>query len=204
MNLALRQDRLDRAHNLESARAEAGSGLHPLSRRAGVRSRMRMGPGTRRAVIGLWFKRAFERNSMGHFDDCQRVDDDTIAALKARIAKAVASGWGDSTYQSPDEWLPRWLASQRRKNEEWGAQWRASHPEPEPDEVEGADTAKPARKRRERKPTLAGALKQAGKAGAKVRGATVAADGSVSLQFGESQTDQTNDLDKWMAKRYAN
>jgi len=26
----------------------------------------------------------------------------------------------------------------------------------------------------------------------------------VSLQFGESQTDQTNDLDKWMAKRYAN
>ena len=141
---------------------------------------------------------------MGHFDDCQRVDDDTIAALKARIAKAVASGWGDSTYQSPDEWLPCWLASQRRKNEEWRAQWRASHPEPEPDEVEGADTAKPARKRRERKPTLAGALKQAGKAGAKVRGATVAADGSVSLQFGESQTDQTNDLDKWMAKRYAN
>jgi hypothetical protein len=141
---------------------------------------------------------------MGHFDDCQRVDDDTIAALKARIAKAVASGWGDSTYQSPDEWLPRWLASQRRKNEEWRAQWRASHPEPEPDEVEGADTAKPARKRRERKPTLAGALKQAGKAGAKVRGATVEADGSVSLQFGESQTDQTNDLDKWMAKRYAN
>jgi hypothetical protein len=43
MNLALRQDRLDRAHNLESARAEAGSGPHPLSRRAGVRSRMRMG-----------------------------------------------------------------------------------------------------------------------------------------------------------------
>ena len=65
-------------------------------------------------------------------------------------------------------------------------------------------TAKPERKRRERKPTLAGALKQASKAGAKVRGATVAADGSVSLQFGESQTDQTNDLDKWMAKRYAN
>jgi hypothetical protein len=141
---------------------------------------------------------------MGHFDDCQWVDDDTIAALKARLAKAVASGWGNSTYQSPDEWLPRWLAEQRRKHEEWQPQWRASHPEPEPDEVEGADTAKPARKRRERKPTLAGALKQAGKAGAKVRGATVAADGSVSLQFGESQTDQTNDLDKWMAKRYAN
>jgi hypothetical protein len=141
---------------------------------------------------------------MGHFDDCPRVDDDTVAALKARLAKAAASGWGNSTYQSPDEWLPQWLASQRRKNEEWQAKWRASHPEPEPDEVDGADTAKPTRKRRERKPTLAGALKQASKAGAKVRGATVAADGSVSLQFGESQTNQTNDLDKWMAKRYAN
>jgi hypothetical protein len=64
--------------------------------------------------------------------------------------------------------------------------------------------AKPERKRRARKPTLAGALKQAGKAGAKVRGATVAADGSVSLQFGEPQTEQTNDLDEWMAKRHAN
>jgi hypothetical protein len=60
------------------------------------------------------------------------------------------------------------------------------------------------RKRRARRPTLAGALKQASKAGAKVRGATVAADGRVSLQFGEPQTEQMNDLDKWMAKRYAN
>ena len=58
-------------------------------------------------------------------------------------------------------------------------------------------TAKPVRKRRERKPTLAGALKQAGKAGAKVRGATVAADGSVSLQFGEAKTEQTNEPDPW-------
>jgi hypothetical protein len=69
---------------------------------------------------------------------------------------------------------------------------------------EGAATEKPARKRRERKPSLAGALKQASKAGAKVRGATMAADGSVSLQFGEPQTEQTNDLDKWMAKHHAN
>ena len=133
--------------------------------------------------------------------DVEWVDDATVAALKARLAAARAS---DSTYQSPDKWLPRWLAEQRRKHEEWQPQRRASRPEPEPDDVEGAATDKPARKRRERKPTLAGALKQASKAGAKVRGATVAADGSVSLQFGESQTDQTNDLDKWMAKRYAN
>jgi hypothetical protein len=32
----------------------------------------------------------------------------------------------------------------------------------------------------------------------------MAADGSVSLQFGEPQTEQTNDLDKWMAKHHAN
>ena len=61
-----------------------------------------------------------------------------------------------------------------------------------------------ARKRRARKPTLAGALKQASKAGVDVKGATLAADGSVSLQFGEPQTEQTNDLDKWMAKHHAN
>jgi hypothetical protein len=53
-------------------------------------------------------------------------------------------------------------------------------------------TAKPPRKRRERKPTLAGALKQASKAGAKVSGATVAADGSVSPQFGEANADDAN------------
>ena len=129
---------------------------------------------------------------MGHFDDCQWVDDDTIAALKARLAKAVASGWGNSTYQSPNEWLPRWLAEQRRKHEEWQPQRRASRPEPEPDEVEGAATEKPARKRRARKPTLAGALKQASKAGVDVKGATLAADGSVSLQFGEAEPSEAS------------
>jgi hypothetical protein len=124
--------------------------------------------------------------------DYERVDDDTVAALKTRLAEAAASGWGDSRYQSPDEWLPQWLASQRRDFEEWLSQWRASHPEPEPDEVEGADTAKPARKRREHKPTLAGALKQASKAGVDVKGATLAADGSVSLQFGEAEPSEAS------------
>ena len=65
-------------------------------------------------------------------------------------------------------------------------------PEPEPDDVEGAAAEKPPRKRRERKPTLAGALKQASKAGAKVRGATMAADGSVSLQFGEAEPSEAS------------
>jgi hypothetical protein len=38
-----------------------------------------------------------------------------------------------------------------------------------------------------------------------VSGATLAADGSVSLQFGEARTaEQANDLDKWMAKHNAN
>jgi hypothetical protein len=40
-------------------------------------------------------------------------------------------------------------------------------------------------KRRSRRPTLAAALRQASRAGAKVSGATMAPDGSVSLQFGE-------------------
>jgi len=123
--------------------------------------------------------------------DVEWVDDATVAALKARLAAARGS---DSTYQSPDEWLPRWLAEQRRKHEEWQPQRRASRPEPEPDEVEGADTAKPARKRRERKPTLAGALKQASKAGVDVKGATLAADGSVSLQFGEAEPSEASVL----------
>jgi len=42
--------------------------------------------------------------------DVEWVDDATVAALKARLAAARGS---DSTYQSPDEWLPRWLAEQR-------------------------------------------------------------------------------------------
>jgi hypothetical protein len=121
--------------------------------------------------------------------DVEWVDDATVAALKARLAAARAS---DSTYQSPDEWLPRWLAEQRRKHEEWQPQRRASRPEPEPDDVEGAATEKPARKRRERKPTLAGALKQASKAGVDVKGATLAADGSVSLQFGEAEPSEAS------------
>ncbi len=40
-------------------------------------------------------------------------------------------------------------------------------------------------KRRERKPTLATQLKQASKAGVAVKSATVAADGSVTLSFGD-------------------
>jgi hypothetical protein len=52
------------------------------------------------------------------------------------------------------------------------------------------------RKRRERKPTLAAELKQASKAGVDVKGATVAADGAVSLQFGEAQPEPKNETDR--------
>jgi hypothetical protein len=117
-----------------------------------------------------------------------------VTALKARLAAAAASGWG-----APSPFLQEAAALRR---------WRAEHPaEPERKveiEVENTGTAKPERKRRQRKPTLAAALKQASKAGVDVKGATLAADGSVSLQFGEPQTEQINDLDKWMAKRHAN
>jgi hypothetical protein len=54
-----------------------------------------------------------------------------------------------------------------------------------------------ARKRRERRPTLAGALKQASKAGAKVSGATVTADGSVTLQFGEANAGDSAAANEW-------
>ncbi|HWX32090.1 MAG TPA: hypothetical protein VNZ53_32245 [Steroidobacteraceae bacterium] len=48
-------------------------------------------------------------------------------------------------------------------------------------------------------------IREAEKDGKKVSGATLAADGSVSLQFGEARTaEQANDLDKWMAKHNAN
>ena len=57
-------------------------------------------------------------------------------------------------------------------------------------------------KRRQRKPSLATALKQARKAGVSVKGATIEA-GKVSLEFGEPEPEPTNDFDKWKAKRSA-
>ena len=131
---------------------------------------------------------------VGEGRDCEFVDDDTIAALKARLAKAAASGWGNSTYQSPDEWLPQWLASQRRRDfEKW--QSRVSHPE-----LEGADAAKPARKRRSPKPMLASVAKQVSRAGIEVARYEVKPDGTVVVVTGKTGTEQTDDLDNWIAK----
>jgi len=55
-------------------------------------------------------------------------------------------------------------------------------------------------RRRQRKPTLAGALKQAKKAGVNVSGATIE-DGKVSLTFGEDEEARVTPLERWRAKR---
>jgi hypothetical protein len=59
--------------------------------------------------------------------------------------------------------------------------WRQWHVSP--------PAAKPARQRRARKPSLAGALKQANKAGAKVSGAVLDPSGAIELRFGEPGAD---------------
>jgi len=88
------------------------------------------------------------------------------------------------SYADYDPWQQPWQPDY----DAWRRQWQRG------------DAAKPERRRRERKPTLAGALKQASKAGAKVSGATVAADGSVSLQFGEARTEPKSETDRELAE----
>jgi hypothetical protein len=56
------------------------------------------------------------------------------------------------------------------------------------------------RRQRKRTPSLTKALREAKKAGISVAGATFAADGSVSLSFGEKSNG--NDLDQWLAGRH--
>ena len=58
--------------------------------------------------------------------------------------------------------------------------------------------------RRQRKRSLTKALREAKKAGISVTGATLTADGSVSLSFGEAAKSNGNELDEWMAGRHEN
>jgi hypothetical protein len=51
-------------------------------------------------------------------------------------------------------------------------------------------------KRRKRRATLAGALAQATKAGAAVKAATIAPDGSVTLAFGQPGASDLNEWDQ--------
>jgi hypothetical protein len=60
--------------------------------------------------------------------------------------------------------------------------------------------AKPVAKRRERKPTLAGVAKQVSRAGIEVARYEVKPDGTVVVVTGKTDTEQTNDLDNWIAK----
>jgi hypothetical protein len=55
-----------------------------------------------------------------------------------------------------------------------------------------------------RTPSLTKALREAKKAGIPVTGATLAADGGVSLSFGEAAKSNDNALDEWMAGRHEN
>lgn len=102
---------------------------------------------------------------------------DALAARLAAAQAARAAAGGVVGFQNPDEWLPRWLASQRRDAEKW----HAAHP----DEVESVSA-----KRRKRKPTLASAITQASKAGVTVTGATVAVDGAVVSDVRRNATDR--------------
>ena len=56
------------------------------------------------------------------------------------------------------------------------------------------------RKRRERKPTLASVAKHATKAGIEVARYEVKPDGTVVVVTGKTNTEQTDDLDNWIAK----
>jgi hypothetical protein len=68
---------------------------------------------------------------------------------------------------------------------------RRRHPE------KRIDCAKPVARRRQRKPSVRSMIKDAEKAGAKV---TVAADGSVTLQFGEAEKPTDNEWDEVYGK----
>jgi hypothetical protein len=70
--------------------------------------------------------------------------------------------------------------------------------EPEPVE-QPAETSHRREVRRPRKPSLDKLI-----AKAKAAGARSVVVGGVEMRFGEPQAEQTNDLDKWMAKRHAN
>jgi hypothetical protein len=62
-------------------------------------------------------------------------------------------------------------------------------------------TSKEAAARQARRPTLAGELRQAARAGVSVRSASIEPDGRLTLHFGEPRSsDNGNDLDVWLAK----
>jgi hypothetical protein len=63
--------------------------------------------------------------------------------------------------------------------------------------IEGAPVERGPARRRQRKPTLARALREASRAGVNVRAATLAPDGGVTLTFGQGAT--TEVTNPWLA-----
>ena len=111
-------------------------------------------------------------------------DVDFVAALKARLAAAAASGWGTP---SP---------SDARQQADALRRWRAEHPEPERDEVEGTDTAKPERRRRQRKPRVPAQFDKAIKAGLPAR-LERRPDGTVIVEIGHVEAANIGEPDPW-------
>jgi hypothetical protein len=111
-------------------------------------------------------------------------DVDFVAALRARLAAAAASGWGTP---SP---------SDARQQAEALRRWRAEHPEPERDEVEGTDTAKPERRRRQRKPRVPAQFDKAIKAGLPAR-LERRPDGTVIVEIGHVEAANIGEPDPW-------
>jgi hypothetical protein len=130
-------------------------------------------------------------------DKSEREPRDIRAEIMARLAKPLPPDWDISTPPvtlAPDLEVE---ASIRRLREE---ELRRVHAA---DAAADAAAEKPARERRPRKPTLASIAKQTTKAGIEVARYEVEPDGKIIVVTGKPQPEQTNDLDKWMAKRHA-
>jgi hypothetical protein len=111
---------------------------------------------------------------MDHRDD-ELTDDGifyTVAALQARLFSKAAEGWGTPSLSDYNAWQ----------------HWRRK----------GAATAKPERRRRPRKPTLASVAKQVSKAGIEVARYEVDPDGKIIVVTGKPDgANNTEGANEW-------
>jgi hypothetical protein len=125
----------------------------------------------------------------------ENMERDITAEFRARLAKGTPVGISTPVTHDIDAFLLRWREEQQRRFEQWHAEWLATHPD-------DAAAEKPARVRRQRKPTLASIAKQASKAGIEVARYEVEPD-KITVVTGKPTDQANNDLDQWMAKRHA-
>jgi hypothetical protein len=121
-------------------------------------------------------------------------------ALLARLARKLNQD-GIKPYQLPSDEFHAYIETTidaARVPSERGKDRTRIVAEPDDDDELVAVPA-----RRQRKPSLTKALREAKKAGISVTGATFTAD-SVSLSFGEAAKSNGNDLDQWLAGRHEN